>query len=466
MCSVSFSQNANPLWKQSSRNSTSKSINKTKLPLNHLFDLNVSAIKSALASSPKRDFSKTKSNNIISLPNGDGNMESFRVYENSVMDAVLAAKYPEIKSYVGIGIDNPNARAYFSNSPLGFKSISFYPDQSTVFIEPVTTDLNTYTIYKKSDTKTSLDTFECNTINQTINNTQRLTTTSITAKGADDGKLRTLRLALACTAEYAALFGGTKALALAAMNNTITRINGVFERDFGVKLIIISNNDSVIYTNALTDPYSDFSSKYNWSQENQSNLDTTIGSANYDIGHLLGSGSVNVGDAGGTGNLCSSLYKGSGYTAAYSGNYQGEAFDIEFVGHEMGHQLGAYHTYTYKTESGSGAQMEPGSGSTIMSYGGASMKDFQDHRDSYFHAISIQQVTDLIKTKSCAVIISTGNAVPLVDAGLDYSIPKGTPFMLNGSATDANTSDMLTYTWEEMDLGTATSTVPSATDRI
>jgi hypothetical protein len=375
----------------------------------------------------------------------------------------LAVKYPEIKSYIAIGIDNPQARAYFSNSPLGFKSMTLYPDQSAVFIEPVTSDLKTYTIYKKSDKKATLDQFECSVIDNAVGNLQKTKTPSKVARGADDGKLRTFRLALSCTGEYAAFFGSTKVLTLAGMNNTMTRINAVFEKDFGVQLILIANNDNVIYTDPLTDPYSDSTSKSNWRSEIQANLNTTIGLANYDIGHLLGAGTVNSGDAGGVGSICSDFNKGSGYTCAYSGAYQGDAFDIEYVAHEMGHQLGAYHTFTYKSEAGTGAQMEPGDGSTIMSYGGLSMKAFQDNPDPYFHAISIQQVTDNVKTKTCAVIISTGNAIPIVNAGLDYTIPKGTPFMLNGSATDANAEDVLTYSWEQMDLGNATNSIPNAT---
>ena len=462
--SVSFAQNVNSIWKSSSINTNSKSINKTELPLIHLFDLDVNALKSKLVSAPKRE-AKTSSNTIISLPNGDGKLENFKVYENSVMDPVLAAKYPEIKSYVAVGIDNPSARAYFSNSPLGFKSMTLYADQSAVFIEPVSDDLKTYTAYKKSDKKVSLDKFECNTIDHAVNNIQPTTNTGSFARGADDGKLRTLRLALSCTGEYAALFGGTKALALAGMNNTLTRINGVFEKDFGVKLILIANNDTVIYTNALTDPYSDSTSKANWKPELQNTLNTAIGSANYDIGHLLGANSINVssGDAGGIGNVCSSLNKGSGYTASNPTNFSGDTFDIGFVAHEMGHQLGAGHTFTHINDNPY-SQMEPGSGSTIMSYAGATSKDVQMNRDAYFHAISIQEVTDKIKTKTCPVIISTGNAVPVVNAGSDYTIPKGTPFLLTGSATDANTDDVLTYTWEQMDLGNSTTTVPTATN--
>jgi chitodextrinase len=465
MCSVSFAQNTNPLWKSSStKNSNSKSIIKTELPLKHLFDLDANALKSALAAAPKRDFSKTKSNTIISLPNGDGKIENFRVYENSVMDTVLAAKYPEIKSYVAVGIDNPSARAYFSNSPSGFKAMTLYAGEDAVFIEPISANLKIYTAYKKSDKKT-IDTFECSTIDQAVKSNQKTKTTSTTYRyAADDGKLRTLRLALACTAEYTAYFGGSKSLTLASMNNTITRISGVFERDFGIKLILVANNDALIYTDPLTDPYSDFTSKSNWGVENQSNLDAVISTSNYDTGHLLGSGTVNVGDAGGIGSVCSNLYKGRGYSCASPKNYQGDAFDISYVAHEMGHQLGAHHTFTYKTEIGTGTQLEPGSGSTIMSYGGLSMKDYQGHKDAYFHAISIQEVTDFIKTKSCPGLIATGNAVPVVNAGMDYSIPKGTPFLLTGSTTDANTEDVLTYSWEEMDLGDATTCVPSATN--
>jgi chitodextrinase len=465
VCSVSFAQNINSLWKYSSiTNSNSRSINKTDLPLKHLFDLDANTLKSALASTPKRE-TKTSSNTIISLPNGDGKLENFRVYENSVMDPGLAAKYPEIKSYVAVGIDNPSARAYFSNSPLGFKSMTLYDGEAAVFIEPISADLKTYTAYKKSDKKT-VDSFECSATNQALNGNQKSkTNTTVARYAADDGKLRTLRLALASTAEYTAYFGGSKSLTLASMNNTMTRINGVFERDFGIKLVLVANNDALIYTNPLTDPYSDFSNKANWKTENQYNLDTIIGSSNYDIGHLLGAGSVNVGDAGGTGTICMDGNKGRAYTVAKLGAYQGDVFDISYVAHEMGHQLGADHTFTYKLDNNI-AQLEPGSGSTIMSYGGLTAKDYQDHKEAYFHAISIQQVTDLIKTKSCPVVISTGNAVPVVNAGLDYTIPKGTPFMLSGSATDANTADLLSYAWEEMDLGTATTTVPTATNSV
>lgn len=456
-----IAQSENDLWKKSTAKESSARI-QSHLPQKNIFDLNVLTLKKILSKTPKRETSGFTSKVIISLPNGEGKIEKFSVYDNAVMAPELAAKYPDIKSYVAVGIDNPLARAYFSFSPLGLKSMTLYPNHSAVFIEPVSNDLTTYTVYKKKDRHDDLGKFECGVIDQTMKSIPSTSTNNSLARGADDAKLRTFRLALAATGEYAAYFGGSKAATLASMNNTLTRINGIFEKDFGVRLVLIPNNDMLIYTNASTDPFSDYLNKVNWKTEAQANFTAVIGEANYDIGHLLGAGVANSGDAGARGSICEDNYKGRAYTCAYSGNYQGDAFDLDFVAHEMGHQLGANHTFTYINE-GTAAQLEPGSGSTIMSYAGRTSKDIEFRADAYFHAISIQQVTDLIKTKTCPTITSTGNAVPVVNAGLDYTIPKGTPFMLTGLATDANTTDALTYSWEQMDAGTATTSVPSTT---
>lgn len=128
------------------------------MPSEKVFELNLSGLRSALNSAPKR-MSSSQSQNIISIPNADGNLEQFKVFENSIMEAELVAKYPEIKSYVGIGIDNPLSIAYFSVSPLGFKSMVLSPNKSTEFIEPISTDLTTYTVYKKSRQEKRIHTF-------------------------------------------------------------------------------------------------------------------------------------------------------------------------------------------------------------------------------------------------------------------------------------------------------------------
>ena len=454
--SVSFAQNKSALWNATTKKNNMVALDsRMQLPENKLFNLNLVSLKSSLNNAPARTANSKQSSTILTIPNADGVLEKFSVYENSIMDPALAARYPEIKSYIGIGIDNPTATAYFSVSPLGFKSMVLSGDKSAVFIEPISADLETYTVYRKADKAQSFTRFECSVIDVA---TPQIDVSAL-RPNADDAVLRTFRLAMSCTGEYTAYFGGTKALALAAINNSITRCNGVFEKDFGARLIIIANTDLVIYTNASTDPYSDAASMSQWNAQLQSTLTSIIGEANYDIGHLFGA-TGGGGNAGCIGCICVNGSKGSGITSPADGIPSGDNFDIDYVAHEIGHQMGANHTFTQSNE-GTGVQMEPGSGSTIMGYAGITSLDVQPHSDAYFHAISIQQVTNNIKAKTCSVNIATGNAIPTVGAGLDYTVPKSTPFMLTASATDAN-GDALTYNWEEMDNQT-TAAVPSAT---
>ncbi|WP_248906342.1 GEVED domain-containing protein [Flavobacterium sp. K5-23] len=461
--STSFAQGGD-FWKSSTQKSGSTVFeNKKQLKQTSLFDLDINGLKKALANSPKRNALSGKSSVVVSFPNGEGKLENFRIVESSNMDPVLAAKYPEIKSYVGQGIENPTATIHFSLSPLGLQTMSINADQSAVFIEPYSTDLSTYTVYKKSDKAASLSKFDCTV----IDNAKKDLNTATLRPNADDGNLRTFKLAMSVTGEYTAYFGGTKALALAGINNTMTRVNAIFEKDFGVHMNLIANNDLVIYTSASTDPYSASSSKANWNQQLQTTLTNVIGNANYDVGHLFG-GDGGGGNAGCIGCVCKNpttsvpLGKGSGYTSPGDGIPQGDNFDVDYVAHELGHQFGANHTFTHSNQVVV-AQVEPGSGSTIMGYAGITgATDVQAHSDAFFHAISIEQVTNYVKSTTCQTTTLTGNAVPTVNAGLDYTIPKGTPFMLTGVATDAN-GNVLTYDWEQMNTGTSSTTYPSVT---
>lgn len=453
--SVAISQTRNNLWSSTSKKSNMVPLeSRMVLPEKNLFTLDVSQLRNALVAAPQRE--AKNSTTFLAIPNENGVLENFKVFENPTLAPELAARYPEIKSYIGYSVDNPATVSYFSVSPLGFKSMMVRPDRTTVFIEPISQDLTTYTVYRKSDKAPSLTPFECTVVDEVA---PQLNDGSTLRPNADDGLLRTYRLAMSCTGEYTTYFGGTKALALAAINNSITRCNGVFEMDFGARLIIIANTDLVIYTNASTDPYSAASSMSQWNSQLQSTLTSVIGEANYDIGHLFGA-TGGGGNAGCIGCICVNNSKGSGITSPADGIPMGDNFDIDYVAHEIGHQMGANHTFTFSNE-GTGAQMEPGSGSTIMGYAGITSVDVQPHSDPYFHAISIQQVTNNLKGKTCSVNIATGNSVPTANAGLDYTIPKSTPFMLTGSGTDAN-GDTLTYHWEEMDNQT-TSAAPSAT---
>jgi len=455
---ISFAQ-TDRLWSETSKKANSEILeNKTNILNPKIYQLDINGLKNALAKAPKRLALGEKSEVIISFPNSDGKMENFKIRENSNFDPQLAAKYPDIKSYVGEGLTDSNSTVYFSISPLGLSSMEIYGDKSAVFIEPYTKDLSSYVVYKKSDKKDDLNKFECTVIDVAQKGISNISTLEA-RPNADDAKLRTFRLALSSTGEYTAYFGGTKALALAAMNNTMTRVNGVFEKDFAARMVLIANNDAVIYTSASTDPYSAAAQMSNWNSQLQSTLTSVIGEANYDVGHLFGA-SGGGGNAGCIGCVCVNGSKGSGYTSPSDGIPSGDNFDIDYVAHELGHQFGGNHTFSHANE-GTGVNMEPGSGSTIMGYAGITAQDIQPHSDSFFHAISIQQITDNIKAKTCPTSTSTGNSIPTANAGLDFTIPKGTPFMLTGSGTDAN-GDSLTYIWEQINNASSSQTGASS----
>jgi hypothetical protein len=413
VCFLNAQEKSN-FWKASALKSNAILLeSKTALPQNKVFELDVAGITAVLSSAPNR-FAQTKNGKVISFPNENGEAERFSVYENSIMAPELAANYPEIKSYIGIGIDNPTSTVYFSISPLGFQSMQLNAGKSAVFIEPLTEDLTTYSVYKKADKVKHFSPFECGVIDAVNEQVDPYAL----RPNADDSTLRTFRLAVSTTGEYTAYFGGTKAMALAAINATMTRVNGVFEKDFAIRMVLIANNDLVIYTNASTDPYT---TSYN--SQVQSTLTSVIGEANYDVGHLFVRASNN-GNAGCIGCVCVNGSKGSAFTAATIPT--GDLFDIDYVAHEIGHQFGANHTFSFSNE-GTGANMEPGSGSTIMGYAGITNQDVQPNSDAYFHAFSIQQVTNNVKNKTCQTNTATGNAVPTANAGLDYTIPRSTP---------------------------------------
>lgn len=444
---VAFSQNKSTIWNATTKKNTMVPLEaRIQLPENKLFVLNLTSLRTNLSSAPAR-LANSKSNSIISLPNADGVIERYRVYENSTMDPALAARFPEIKSYLGIGIDNPSATAHFSVSPLGFKSMVLCPDKSAVFIEPISADLGTYTVYRKADRAASLTRFECSVIDEVAPQID-----AMARPNADDSTLRTFRLAVSTTGEYTAYFGGTKAGALAAINASMTRVNGVFEKDFAIRMVLIANNDAVIYTDAATDPYT---TSYN--SQLQSTLTSVIGEANYDVGHVFVRASNN-GNAGCIGCVCVNSSKGSGFTSSTIPT--GDTFDIDYVAHEIGHQFGGNHTFSMSNE-GTGVNMEPGSGSTIMGYAGITSQDVQPNSDAYFHAASIQQITNNVKVKTCQTNTVTGNSVPTAVAGLDYTVPKSTPFVLTGAGTDAN-GDVLTYNWEQFDSAASTATGASS----
>ncbi len=414
--------------------------------------MDVPAMSSLLAQAPMWHTQEAEDKVVLlTLPMPDGSFQDFRIAEAPVMHPDLSAQFPMIKSYAGIGIDDPTAYLRFDMTQRGFHAMILTAKSSTVFIDPYSTaDIGHYISYYKKDFHKD-EPFECWFDDK---NQEKKGNNPPSIAEAGDCQFRTYVLALACTGEYASFHGGTVALALAAMNTSMTRVNGVFENDASIHMTLHPNTSSLIYLNAGTDPYTNDDGGAMLAQ-NQTTCDNVIGNANYDIGHVFSTGGGGVAYLGA---VCSNSIKAGGVTGQPSPI--GDPFDIDYVAHEMGHQYGANHTQNNNCNRNSATAMEPGSASTIMGYAGICAPNVQNNSDDYFHAISIQEIAAEITSNgtgggnTCSTN-ATLNGAPTADAGPNYTIPISTPFVLSGTGTDPN-GDPLTYTWEQMDNQVAT----------
>ncbi len=379
------------------------------------------------------------------FPDSDGRMIPFSVVENPVFSSGLAKKYPDIKSYSGYSLENASDRIRFSVSPGGIESMMVHgAEVNATFMQKTSPSRDAYVVYKRDEAALLETDFICLT-KDNIQSSKQASTNRV----ADDQTLRTYRIAVSATGEYTQFHGGSVADALAAINATLTRVNEVFERDLAVRLELVANNDEIIFTNPLTDPYTN-----NLNTQVQNTITANIGAANYDVGHLLHRDS-DGGNAGFIGSVCVNNQKGSAYSSA--NNPVGDVYDLDFVAHELGHQFGANHTWSFESE-GTLVQVEPGSGTTIMGYAGIVQgNNVEPNGDDYFHYLSIFQIAEYLETTSCAAETALSNVPPVIVPLGDFIIPKGTPFVLDGNATDANSGDLLTYTWEQVDNGIVTS---------
>lgn len=429
-----------------------------------LYSLDHASLLDRLRTAPhESDVALHASTTLLDLPLADGTIETFRVVSSPVMDPALAAKYPGIHSFTGKGLRNPGLIARFDVSPYGMNALIFNPDAPTIYIDHIE---NSFYRVSSRDEVSVHKQFQCLT---------DALPTSVTGQtdrplNANQPRLRKYRLALLSGAEFSLHFvqpadntdALKKARVLAQQNAQITRANALFERDLSIRMILVANNDTIIYLNAATDPVSNATSPNQTQLENA--INSRIGSANYDIGHTGTKGQDN-GNAGCIGCVCRNG-KGQAYTA-YGNPSLLDFYVIDYLVHEMGHQMGGNHTFSYQTE-GTGVNVEPGSGITVMGYAGITGNtDVSNHSIDHYHARTIGQITNYLYNgggNGCAVAENNSNAIPTANAGRDYIIPRSTPFALSGSGTDADATDVLTYVWEQNDNKTGNgSSIPNST---
>lgn len=401
---------------------------------------------------------------IIELPDPSGQKQSFKIWRNTLLAPGLQKRYPKIQTFTAEAIGNPYITAKIDFTPQGFHAMVFNSG-NVWMIDPYSNQNDGYVIvYYQSDApKTTNGTSHC-LINSDNRNELNLagTPTEInghqTAQKGSGNIKRQYRLALSCTGEYAAAVGGTpltKASVLAAMSTTMNRVNGIYEREIDVTLQLIDQEDSLIYLDPTTDPFTANNNGTALLGQNQNNTMSVIGNASFDIGHIFSTGGGGIASLG---SVCYKNYKARGVTGL--ANPVGDAFSVDYVAHEMGHQFGADHAFNdcngneyWRTA------YEPGSGSTIMCYAGicGPQNNIQQHSDDYFHVISLSEINDFLENHggSCATTFPLEiDTITVGSINQTFVIPAATPFELTApTAQTGNLGDSLSYCWEQWDLG-------------
>lgn len=410
--------------------------------------VNQPALQAILAKAPL-EFSQQAAETavVLPLPLPDGTLLSFVIVESPIMQEKLAARYPNIKTYAGYGLDNPAIKVRLDWSPAGLNAIILTPED-TYLVQPYQIgDTQHHIVFNHNDL-TQLP-FDEGVLEESPEfKALRNQMPQFPAPYSVGNTLRLYRIAVAATGEFAQTYGGgTVSGTIAAIVTRLNQVNAAYERDLAVRLILINESEQVIYLNGSTDPYTNNNLDAMLS-ENPANLNSTIGAGKFDIGHVFA-------ESGGGGKAQLNSVCGSGKAVGASGS--GASFYI--LAHELGHQFGAGHVQNTNNAScnrAASSAWEPGSGVTIMSYN--AVCDSLGPSTQNFNVGSFQQMMSFIEDgngSSCGYTLDTDNTPPVVDAGsTGFSIPINTPFALVGTATDAE-GDTLSYSWEQHDLGAA-----------
>lgn len=400
----------------------------------------------------------------LQLPQADGSMRAFHVWESPVMAPELAAKYPVIRTYAGRANDGSGTLVRLGVGYKGFYAFMVASDGSIQSVRPYADGQDTYYMayHVKDLPRDSGNSLAACGVDDMAAASDHPAQNTVTDRGSAAVVVKKYRAAISAQAEYAQFHGGTKPLVMNAIVEALNFIVGIQERDFGMRLELIPNNDTLIYFDPATDPF-DGDLVTSWMQQNPSAINPLIGVNSYDMGHVFcrvaPQGGIYVAGQASLASVCSQIFKARAGSSLPSPT--GESFYMIVV-HEMGHQVSATHTFNRcipsEDATTTSTAYEPGSGSTIMSYAGTcDPDDVQNNSDSYFHIASILQAREFIKDgngSTCGTDVQINSSDPeaVIDIPNNLFIPIRTPFQLTGSATDAD-GDALTYCWEEYDLG-------------
>jgi hypothetical protein len=471
---VELSAQSNDFWRPISNQSILQQRNQEAIYTPEkfaAFELNLTGMAKHLLSAPM-EFEEKDQSFVLSLPMPDGKMRAFQVYYSAVMQEGLALKYPNIRSYKGYAVDNKSTNVRFSVGPRGFWA-SIH-GKNNIYIDAAgENNTEQYIVYYTKDYREDISEYnlscgmdpysilEDDLAEGALFDSPQYPDEAIelrnTTTACDSVNLYTYRLALSCTGEWANVHGGTVESVLEDMVISVNRINQIYENEFSIRMLLIDDNDKLIWLDSETDPFPTANNGGELLSINTSVLNNNVGLNTYDIGHVFTRGCNDVGGIASVGSVCNAIRKGSAVTCHYTNNLNYIITNV--TAHEMGHQFSARHTFNNCSgNETAGSDYEPGGGTTIMAYCGLCGGNNVDYNClENFHAHSVEQIMNFSRIGGgslCANVLASTNTNPV--AILEYedgfTIPINTPFMLEGSAYDCE-GDEMTYSWEQWDLG-------------
>lgn len=383
----------------------------------------------------------------LTVPTPQAEVNSvFRIVGYQISETTVQSQFSHIRTWYGVNEQDPRQTIFLDWTEHGFHA-AVRGGERPYFIDPA--EAGNQSLYVAYYPEVTFDKANAAFICQTESDDSTSSRGDNSHSSAGDCVLRQYQIAISATASYSNFHGATSAdqagLVHSAIVTTLNRVNQIYTRELSVRLQLISNNETLYFYSEADNPFSDntVSVLVNENIVLQRNL---IGNDNFDIGHVFTQGENN-----GRGFLragCDPDLKGGGATSLIAP--VGDPFDVDYVAHEIGHQLGANHTQNNGCNYSPISGMEPGSGSTIMGYAGICIPNVQERSDDYFHGRSIEEITEYVENVftggRCATIINTSLFNPLVSPIDDYQIPYGTPFKLTGQASGNGT---ITYNWEQ-----------------
>ncbi len=408
-------------------------------------------------------------------PMPEGGYLALKVFASPVMPLKLAAKYPEIRSFRVYGANNPAVGGRIGLSSKGLFGY-LYTDKGIVVIQPETefvaqSSKDQYRVYYKRDLNPDPAYIELAEPEVLPGDASAATTKNESSLSVNQSfgsvgqQLRTYRLALSLEAEATRLVGGTTQRGLEFLVETVNFLNTIFEREVGIRLVLIERNDELIFLNPNTDPF-EIPSFAHTENNNYLRSEQGLPPESYDLGHVIqnfGGGQAAVGQ------VCNDRSKGSARTGLGpsrsgfdAGSAQWKDRIIGVFAHEVGHQFGALHTQNSICNRTERNAWEVHSGSTIMGYPGVCAPSLQRKADPVFHAGSRDAILEYIiegAGAKCATVESVNYVPPTINAGQDRFIPTATPFVLTATSQGV-APDSVFYTWDQLDLGGATNTNP------